>query len=107
MEDCTMLKWRVHDLIKAGALTFKDEYVPNVNGNPLSDHGRQKINAVESDLEFKVERDVKDVCILIKTVHEALLKASMLDKEQEKKEEKEDREGQYCLYHKRFMGHSI
>ena len=40
-------------------------------------------------------------------VYEALLKAGMLDEEQEKKEEKKDREGQYCLYHKRFMGHSI
>ena len=40
-------------------------------------------------------------------VYEALLKASMLDEEQEKKEEKEDQERQYCLYHKRSVGHSI
>ena len=37
-KDCTALKRRVHDLIKAGALTFEDEDVPNVNGNTLSDH---------------------------------------------------------------------
>ena len=43
----------------------------------------------------------------IETVHEALLKACMLDEEQEQKRETKDREGQYCLYHKRFMGHSI
>ena len=37
-EDCTSLKRRVHNLIKIGALTFEDKDVPNVNGNPLSDH---------------------------------------------------------------------
>ena len=40
-------------------------------------------------------------------VYEALLKAGMLDEKQKKKKEKKDREGQHCLYHKRFMGHSI
>ena len=43
----------------------------------------------------------------METVHEALFNTGMLDKEQEKKEKKEDREGQYCLYHERFVGHSI
>ena len=47
-EECTLLKRRVHDLIKVGALTFEDEDVSNVNGNPLPDHQRPKINAVES-----------------------------------------------------------
>ena len=41
------------------------------------------------------------------TVYEALFKAKMLDEEQEKKEENEDGEGQYCQYHKRPAGHSI
>ena len=48
MEDCTALKRRVHDLIKAGALAFDDQDVSNVNRNPLLDHQRPKINAVES-----------------------------------------------------------
>ena len=52
MENCTVLKQRVHDLIKAGALTFEDEDVPNVNGNPLSNHQRLKINAIDSDSEL-------------------------------------------------------
>ena len=43
----------------------------------------------------------------IEIVYKALLKANMLDEEQEKKEENENREGQYCLYHKRSVGHSI
>ena len=34
LEDCTALKWRVNELIKRGELTFEDEDVPNVNGNP-------------------------------------------------------------------------
>ena len=41
------------------------------------------------------------------TMYKALLKVSMLDEEQEKKEENEDGEGQYCKYHKRPVGHSI
>ena len=43
----------------------------------------------------------------IEIIYKALLKANMLDEEQEKKEENEDREEQYCLYHKRSVGHSI
>ena len=61
----------------------------------------------ERDPKLQIEKDVRAICMPMETVHEALLKASMLDKEQEKKEEKKDREGQYCLYHKGFMGHSI
>ena len=40
-------------------------------------------------------------------MYEALIKADMLGEEQEKKEENKDGEGQYCQYHKRFVGHSI
>ena len=40
-------------------------------------------------------------------VYKALLKAEMLDEEQEKKEGNEDGERQYCEYHKRLVGHSI
>ena len=43
----------------------------------------------------------------METVYEALLKAGMLDEEQEKKKEKKDQERRYCQYHKRLMGHSI
>ena len=62
---------------------------------------------MESGPELLVEKDVKAIRMPMETVYEALFKAGMLDKEQEKKEEKEDQEGQYCLYHKRSMGHSI
>ena len=43
----------------------------------------------------------------METMYEVLLKADMLGEEQEKKEENEDEEGQYCQYHKRPVGHSI
>ena len=48
LEDCTALKWKVSDFIKRGELTFEDEDIPNVNGNPLPNHGGPKVNAVGS-----------------------------------------------------------
>ena len=62
---------------------------------------------MESDPELLIEKDIGTVGMPIETVYVALFKAGMLDKEQEKEEEKEDREGQYCLYHRRFVGHFI
>ena len=89
-EDCAALKRRVHDLIKAGALGFDDEDVPDVNRNLLPDHQRPKINAMESDQELLIERDIRAVCMPMKMVYEALFKEGMLDQEQEKKEESKD-----------------
>ena len=80
-EDYTALKRRVHDLIKARALAFDDEDVPDVNRNPLPDHQRLKINAIGSDQELQIEKDVKVVCMLMETMYKGLLKAGMLDKE--------------------------
>ena len=107
MEDCTALKRKVHDLIKAEALAFDDQDVPNVNRNPLPDHQRPKINAVDSDPELQIEKDVKAVCMPMGTIYEVLLKAGMLEEEQEKKKDKEDWERTPCLYHKRSVGHFI
>ena len=106
MEDCTTLKWRVHDLIKVEVLAFDDDDVPDVNRNPLPDHQRPKIHAIGSDSELQIEKDAKAVCMPMKTVYKALFKAKMLDEEQEKKES-EDGEGQYCQYHQKSVGHSI
>ena len=88
-------------------MAFNDEDIFNVNKNPLSDHQRPKVNAVERDLELLVEKDARAVRMSMETVYEALLKAGMLEEEQEKKEEKEDQEREHCLYHKGFVGHSI
>ena len=95
-KDCIALKRRVHDLIKAGALAFDDEDISDFNRNPLPDHQRSKINAVYSDSELQIEKDVKAVYMPIETVYEALLKTDMLGEEQEKKEENKDEERRYC-----------
>ena len=43
----------------------------------------------------------------MRTVYKALFKAEMLNEEQEKKEESENGEGQYCQYHQKSVGHFI
>ena len=91
-EDCTALKRRVHDLIKAGALAFDDDDVPDVNRNPLPDHQRPKINSIGSNPELQIEKDAKAVRMPMETVNEALFKAKMLDEKQGKKEKNEDGE---------------
>ena len=55
------MKRKVQDLIKKGELTFKDEDIPDVNRNPLPNHGGPKVNAVENSKEMQVKRSVKDV----------------------------------------------
>ena len=84
-KDCTALKRRVHDLIKAGALAFDNEDILDVNRNPLPDHQKPKVNAMESDLELLVEKDARAVCMSMETVYEALLKAGMLEEEEKGK----------------------
>ena len=84
LKDCTVLKWRVSELIKRGDLTFEDEDIPNVNGNPLSNHREPKANAVESSQEMQVKRDVKDICMPMDLVYEALVKAGRLKGRQKK-----------------------
>ena len=88
-EDCTALKRRVHDLIKAGALVFDDDDVPNVNRNPLSDHQRSKINAIGSDPKLQIEKDVRAVHMPMRTVYKALFKTEMLDEEKKESEDGE------------------
>ena len=80
-EDYTALKRRVHDFIKGGALIFEDEDIPNVNGNPLSDHQKPKINAVDNDPELQFEKNVKAISMPMETMYETLLKVGMLDEE--------------------------
>ena len=84
IENCTALKRRVHDFIKIGELTFEDEDVPNINENPLPNHGRPKVNAVEGGQEMQVKRDVKDVSMPMGLVYEALVKADRLKGRQRK-----------------------
>ena len=52
---------------------------------------------MESDPKLLVEKDIKVVCMPMETVHEVLLKADMLDKEQKKKKRKK-RSGKAILF---------
>ena len=88
-------------------MAFDDEDIPDVNRNPLPDHQRPKVNAVESDPELLVEKDARAVRMSMEIVYKALLKARMLEEEQEKKKEKKDQKREHYLYHKGPMGHSI
>ena len=94
MENCITLKRKVQDLIKREELTFEDEDIQNVNGNPLSNHGGPKENAVESSQEMQVKRNVKDVCMSMKPVHEVLVKVGRLEGYQ-RKEKETNRFGSY------------
>ena len=38
IENCTVLKYKVRDLIKRGELSFEITDEPNVNANPLPNH---------------------------------------------------------------------
>ena len=75
IENCTALKRKVQDLIKKRELTFEDEDISDVNRNPFSNHGRPRVNVVENSEEMQVKRNVKDVCMPMKLVHEVLVKA--------------------------------
>ena len=78
------------DLIQKGELTFEDEYISNVNENPLPNHEGPKVNVVESDQEMQVKRNVKDVRMPMKLVHEVLVKVGRLEGCQRKKEKAKD-----------------
>ena len=62
---------------------------------------------MESDPELLVEKDARAIRMSMETVYKALLKARMLDEEQENKKKKKDRDGEHCQYHKGSVGHSI
>ena len=81
------LKRRVQDLIKKGELTFEDEDISNVNRNLLPNHGRPKMNAMENSEEMQVKKNIKDVCMPMKLVHEVLVKAGRLEGWQREEEE--------------------
>ena len=69
-------------------LTFEDEDIPNVNENPLPNHGGSKVNAVEDSQDLQVKRDVKDVRMPMGLVREALVKAGHLKGRQKRKRRK-------------------
>ena len=105
MEDYTTLKWRVSEFIKKGELMFED--ILNINENPLPNHGGPKVNAVENSQDLQEKKDVKDVCIPMRLVYEALVKVGRLKDGQGKEEEEMDHEKCYCQYHGKMADDSI
>ena len=89
-ENCTSLKRKVQDLINKGELTFEDEDIPDVNRNPLPNHGRPRVNAIEKKEEIQVKRSIKDVCMPMRLVHEVLVKAGRLGSCLRKEDELKD-----------------
>ena len=65
------------------------------------------MNAVESNQEMQVKRDIRDVCMPMGLVYEALVKAGRLKGGQEKEKEEMDQKKCFCQYHERTMDHSI
>ena len=89
MENCIALKYKVHDLVKVGALAFKNSNSPNMAENPLPNHIRAKINAIGNEEEVKVKMSVIEVCMLMEKVFRAMVRAKLI---QEKPEDERSRE---------------
>ena len=106
-ENCTSLKRRVQDLINKGELTFEDEDIPDVNRNPLPNHGGSRINAIEKSEEIQVKRSIKDVYTPMRLLHEVLVKAGRLGVCLRKEDEVKDQGKQLCQYHESATAHAI
>ena len=78
-----------------------------MNRNPLSNHGRPRVNAIENSEEMQVKKSVKDVYMPMKLVHEVLVKTDRLEGHQRKEEEMKDQEQCFYQYHGSTMDHSI
>ena len=65
------------------------------------------MNAVEKSQDLQVKRDVKDVCMPVRLLYKALVKAGRLKDGQGKEEEEINREKHFCQYHGRTMDHFI
>ena len=65
------------------------------------------MNAIKSDQEMQMKRNVKDVCMPMKRLHEVLVKASRLEGCQRKKEKTKDKKKCLCQYHGSTTDHSI
>ena len=65
------------------------------------------MNAVESDQEMQVKRNVKDVRMPMKLVHDVLVKADRLEGCQRKEKERKRQKKCFCQYHESTTDHSI
>ena len=65
------------------------------------------MNTIERDQEMQVKRNVKDVRMPMKLVHEVLIKAGILEGCQRKEKEAKDQEKCFYQYHGSTTGHAI
>ena len=65
------------------------------------------MNAVERSQEMQVKKDIRDVCMPMGLVYEALVKAGQLEGRQRKEKEIKDQEKCFCQYHVRTRDHFI
>ncbi|XP_017970375.1 PREDICTED: uncharacterized protein LOC108660636 [Theobroma cacao] len=107
IENCTTFKHKVQRLIKAGILNFEKKPEHNVNNNPLPNHTRVGVNAIEG--EMNVKRNIREVETPMEKMFKALVKACMLEVWPERLDMNDlrDIQGPYCLYHKGCVGHLI
>ncbi|XP_017979875.1 PREDICTED: uncharacterized protein LOC108662802 [Theobroma cacao] len=107
IENCIAFKHKVQRLIKAGILNFEKKQEQNVNNNPLPNHARVGVNAVEG--EVYVKRNIREVETPMQKVFEALVKVDMLEVWPECSDVNDlgNIQGPYCLYHKGCVGHLI
>ena len=65
------------------------------------------MNAVESSEEMQVKRNIRDVYMPMKLVHEVLVKTSRLEGYQKKEKETKDQEKCFYQYHGSTTDHDI
>ena len=65
------------------------------------------MNAIESSQEMQVKKDVRDVCMPVGLVYEALVKVGQLEGRQGKEEKIKDQVECFYQYHGRTTDHSI
>ena len=74
-------------------MAFDNEDIPDVNKNPLSDHQRPKVNAVESDPELLFEKDVRAVRMSMETVYRLYSRQGCYKKNKRRKRKKKTKKG--------------
>ncbi|XP_017970433.1 PREDICTED: uncharacterized protein LOC108660684 [Theobroma cacao] len=107
IENYIAFKHKVQGLIKARILNFEKKPEQNVNNNPLPNHTRAGVNAIEG--EMNVKRNIRKVETPMEKVFKALVKACMLEVWPKRLDMNDSRDiqGPYCLYHKGCVGHLI
>ena len=100
-ENCTALKYKVQELIRAGTVAFDEDVdSPNVTTNPLPNHMGPKINAICEKEGFVVQKDVQRVITPMIDMFKALTLAKIIPvrKKEEKMKELEEENGCFCWY---------